>query len=556
MKWLITFLFLFTIVNAEEITTGNLLPNAGDGVDWGSNSTDQINPGGSGYVNSGDVVNGFTITCPESQANCGYKHSTGGDFEVTGTSTVSVNDIDLTNDTRTQEMLDNGITLNSYIDVANCDSQPGNCEGRSGNADSHTVVIELKDSDGNVLSTTTQTRTEIAGFQGNCNGYPGHNSGGQTADCGQYNDQVIFNSHGSNKVDWSWTGTDNSTSTNSLRGPNLLGAALTMTYDNTVIDNSIIDEIEDIFEDIFEEIKFEKIEDSFKEEINFEEEFQFEIVEQPMDEPELEFKSMAIIAEEIQEEFFEEDITMDVKEEPIGKEPMITSMFANMPEEEIIEETNELISSFLPPPPEEKPTIKEEMVEEEPKMEKEEMIEEEPKEMASAPTEKEEEIIEESTTEEESKEMAQPNNESKEKIKEKKSTSKVAKKSDVQAKKLTKQKIVQQKKAIRDNLVKVMDKVDKDIKDISKNLQIKNIIKLDAMASEQASLDSYDVPFYKGENIYMDQIQIQDMRQLYTDVSLNNYIANDPVVIMENKLRDIETKKQLLIIELEQLKNG
>ena len=51
MKWLITFLFLFTIVNAEEITTGNLLPNAGDGVDWNSNSTDQINPGNSGYVN-------------------------------------------------------------------------------------------------------------------------------------------------------------------------------------------------------------------------------------------------------------------------------------------------------------------------------------------------------------------------------------------------------------------------------------------------------------------------------------------------------------------------
>jgi hypothetical protein len=168
----------------------------------------------------------------------------------------------------------------------------------------------------------------------------------------------------------------------------------------------------------------------------------------------------------------------------------------------------------------------------------------------------EEEIIEESTTEEESKEMTQPNNEPKEKIKEKKSTSKVAKKSTVQSKKLAKQKIVQQKKAIRDNLVKVMDKVDKDIKDISKNLQIKNIIKLDAMTSEQASLDSYDIPFYKSENIYMNQIEIQDMRQLYTDVSLNNYIANDPVVIMENKLRDIETKKQLLIIELEQLKNG
>ena len=556
MKWLVTFLFLFTLVNAEEITTGNLLPNAGDGVDWGSNSTDQINPGGSGYVNNGDTINGFDVTCSASQANCGYKYSTGGDLEVTGTTTLSVDDVALTNNTRTQEMLDNGITLNSYIDVANCDNQPGNCEGRSGNTDSHTVTVQLKDSSGNVLSTTTQTRTEVTGFQGNCNGYPGSNSGGQTADCGQYNDQVIFNSHGSNKVDWSWTGIDNNTGSSQRGGPNLLGAALTMTYDDTVIDNSIIDEIEDIFEDIFEEINFEKIEDSFKEEINFEEEFQFEIVEQPMNEPELKFKSMAIIAEEIQEEFFEEEIIMDVKEEPIGKEPMTTPMFANMPEEEIIEETNELISSFLPPPPEEEPTMKEEMVEEEPKMEKEEMIEEEPKEMASAPTEKEEEIIEESTTEEESKEMAQPNNESKEKIKEKKSTSKVAKKSDVQAKKLTKQKIVQQKKAIRDNLVKVMDKVDKDIKDISKNLQIKNIIKLDAMTSDQASLDLYNVPFYKSENIYMDQIQIQDMRQLYTEVSLNNYISNDPVVIMENKLRDIETKKQLLIIELEALKNG
>ena len=32
-----------------------------------------INPGGSGYVSNGTVVNGFTITCPTSQSNCGYK---------------------------------------------------------------------------------------------------------------------------------------------------------------------------------------------------------------------------------------------------------------------------------------------------------------------------------------------------------------------------------------------------------------------------------------------------------------------------------------------------
>jgi len=200
--------------------------------------------------------------------------------------------------------------------------------------------------------------------------------------------------------------------------------------------------------------------------------------------------------------------------------------------------------------------MKEEIAQEEPTMEREEMIEEEPKEMASTPTEESEEVIKESTTEEESKEMAKTTNEQKETIKEKKPSSENTKKPTLQSKKLAKQKIIQQKKTIRDNLVKVMDKVDRDIKDISKNLQIKNIIKLDAMTSEQASLESYDIPFYKGENIYMDQLQIQDIRQLYTEVNLNNYIANDPVVIMENKLRDIDIRKQLLIIELEALKNG
>jgi hypothetical protein len=232
-------------------------------------------------------------------------------------------------------------------------------------------------------------------------------------------------------------------------------------------------------------------------------------------------------------------------------------MFDNTPEEDIIEEKNELISSFLPPPKDEPEIKREEMVKEEPPKEREEIVEDEPKEMASAPTEEREEIIEEeSSTEKEPKSMAQPDNDEKKEIKEKKPTSKTAKKSTVQSKKLAKQKVIQQKKAIRDNLVKVMDKVDRDIKDISKNLQIKNIIKLDAMTSDQVSLDSYDVPFYKSKDIYLNQIQIQDMRQLYTDMSLNNYIANDPVVIMENKLRDIESRKQLLIMQLEQLKNG
>ena len=47
-----------------------------------------------------------------------------------------------------------------------------------------------------------------------------------------------------------------------------------------------------------------------------------------------------------------------------------------------------------------------------------------------------------------------------------------------------------------------MDKVDKDIKDISKNLQIKNIIKLGAMTSEQASLDSVSYTHLTLPTIY------------------------------------------------------
>ncbi len=412
MKWLVALLFLFTATQADVVTTDNLLPNAGDGVDWNSSSTDIINPGGSGYVNNGDTINGFDVTCSASQSNCGYKHDIGGDFEVTGTTTLSVDDIALTNNTRTQEMLDNGITLNSYIDIANCDHEAGNCEGDTGNTDSHTVTIELKDSTGTVLSTTTQTRVDIDGFKGNCNGYPTSSSAGVSADCGQYNDQVIYNNPGSNKADWSWSGTDNNTGSASRGGPNLLGAKLTMTYDDTVLNQDASDSLDQVQDDLgnLDEQVFDDVQEFF-----FEENFTFN--EQPpqfeMNMP-MEMETFEFVNEYVEEFFMDmgPEFMMESEGMEMSDGPLILMADEQMMEE-MYEESTEIVASFLPMPSEEKPPMmtetfqEEEMIDEQPPMmtetfqeetfEEEEMIEENPPMMTE--TFQEEEMPEEKPAE-------------------------------------------------------------------------------------------------------------------------------------------------------------
>jgi hypothetical protein len=162
------------------------------------------------------------------------------------------------------------------------------------------------------------------------------------------------------------------------------------------------------------------------------------------------------------------------------------------------------------------------------------------------------EVVEETHEEEKEEKVVE-----KEEIKEKKSTSKATKKSAVQTKKTAKQKKIQQKKAIVKNIERIMDKVDSDVKDIAKNLQIKNIIKLDAMASEQASLDLYrNAIFYKPKDIYLDQLNIFDPRQIYNNVSLASYVNSDKIGIKVRALEKIRLEKRRLQIELEQLKNG
>ena len=471
MRWLIAFLFIFTIAQAEEITTGNLITN-------GNFETGNAN----GWSTSGDV---------QVLNDCCELNNVPSNYDLEFGDSGSINqDFNLSSDTITQNMLDNGITLNSTIEVQNGECAVAGCWGGQGNADTFTNQLTIKDSDGNVLASNTNIRTDTTGIDG-----------------ANFTDTLIYTGTGSNVGNINISASD-ANAPAYLGGPNVDNISVTMTYDTTVIPATIVEEIEDIFEnveEVFEELEFVAIEELFEELITF------------FEEPAIEME----VVEEFEEVSFE-PVLMMIEEMPM--------------EEELIEE--EMIEELVM---EEESMIEEEFTEEaiEEEFTEEEMIEEEPTKLTEAPSEREE-------------------------VKQEKPNSKTTKTAEVKKESSTKQKTIQSKERTTNatsqprlvKLDKIMDKVDKDIKDISKNLQIKNIIKLDAMASDQASLDLYNVPFYKSEDIYLDQLQIQDLRQVYKNTTLSSYISTDPIAIVNEKLNQINLKKQQILIELEQLKNG
>jgi hypothetical protein len=323
--------------------------------------------------------------------------------------------------------------------------------------------------------------------------------------CGSYSpgsDSVVVQSNLQTDYDVSvrYDFTDTSFSTTSHYGVDLRNPSLTVTYesDPIVLDNTTTAFLNSTFDDITEDLKFEDL--KFEDEIKFEDNFtfdepMFETFDEPkMEEPKLE--SFQTFDEPKMEEFKDEP-TM----EEFADDPMMEEFIEDMPMEMVEEK-------------EEKPVVEESI----------EVVEDEKQEEGP------EELKEESSSEEPTQ------------------TAESETTGD------TKQEKEIRQAKVHSALVKTLDKIDENIKDIDKNLQAKNFVKINAMVDNSILLN-YNIPFYKDKKIYEEQLNIFDDRLLYTK-TLGEYQQSDPIFIQQNIINDIKTKKEKLLREIEVLNNG
>ena len=306
-----------------------------------------------------------------------------------------------------------------------------------------------------------------------------------------YTDTITHTGEGARKWEWEWTGIDgNSPNSTSPVGPNLLGAELKAMLLD-IFYSPLPPAIKNEIDDVFEDIG-----DEFEEIEKIVEEFFFE-------EEKIEME------EEIK---MEESFTIAMKEEEKFEEEPIFEEFVMLEEEEKEEEepVMEMIETFTEEESEEEKTVSEML---------QEGFEEEQKE----------------------NEEEEPNSE----------TTETA---DATEEDGGEQKEVQQKETKTVGLTEVLEKIDEQVKDIDKNLQLKNLVKIKVMAGNDM-LEAYNIPFYKPKDIYLDQVDMTDNRIIYTK-DLVEYKQNDPIFIQKQKLNGILQKRQNLIKELQVLQNG
>ena len=446
---------------------------------------------------SNSTIDGINSSTGFTLNNITDYSSSYNELEANGTGTVSATgtllNISAGDHTTTADSLDGGVTLTSKTEVQNCEwtGSSHRCGQATSGQDSYSTTVTILDADENELAKVTQNRNTDSGY--NNNTYT-------------YTDTVTHTGEGARKWEWEWTGIDgDSPNSTSPLGPNLLGAELKATLLDILyspIPEDIKNEIVDIFDDLGEE-----------------------------------FNEIEQIVEEF---FFEEKIEM--KEEISMEEPVMVMM--EIQEEEKFEET----------------PVFEEMVlmEEEPKEEEEpamemmtQLLTEEKEEKEDLDNSTEEGIIE--VVEEESNE--EEKNEQPEEVTEEESNSETTETANASKENSTKQKSVQSKETKQVSHSDILAKIDEKIKDIGKNLELKNLITFKAMSESEILLDQYNIPFYKPKDIYVDQVDMSDDRSIYANVNLNKYTQADPIATRVNKINELQNERQQLLIELEVLKN-
>ena len=210
---------------ADEITTNNLLINSG--FDNGTN----------GWTLSGEAVR-INDCCPG-----------GHDLEFGGSGGSIEQSFNLTSDSITQPMLNNGITLNSSVETQNGECEVSGCWGGSGAADPFTIRLQIRDENQNVLAVTTQERYDVTGISGEV-----------------FSNSVSYTGTDSNIGNIFISGSDSNNSY--LGGPNVDNISVTMTYDDTVLSvtqtqelNTTFGQIEEVIENKIEKVEFEPIEE-------------------------------------------------------------------------------------------------------------------------------------------------------------------------------------------------------------------------------------------------------------------------------------------------------
>ena len=131
--------------------------------------------------------------------------------------------------------------------------------------------------------------------------------------------------------------------------------------------------------------------------------------------------------------------------------------------------------------------------------------------------------------------------------------------SSIVAKKETKTTVIKKevKETTKPKLKVIMAKIDAKVKNPVKNLQLKNLVKIDAMTEDQKSLDIYsNTVFYVSKDIYLDQLNMMDNRLIYNKVNLASYSDNDIIGIKARKIGILNWEKNKLLLELKDLQNG